>query len=184
MQYQLQSPYFKSSDRWQEWFEATWDILRKYYIIQGINVPIPSVLVSVHTSKRMLDFKRILQALIHFNTLWPSILKHDDPRIRDYHDTAKPFIAAGLSYFSHHPDYWSAIPATGYLALHLAQCSEASERSVLWAQFVIAFVEAAVSSKSLGFIQSYSVTLEGLNAFMVGGTPKNGKSLPKLPFLL
>jgi hypothetical protein len=137
-------------------------------MIQGINGFLPAILISISTLERRLDFKRIVQALIHFNQLWPKVLPHDD---KDP-DEAEPRIVVGNSYLSHHPDYWSAIPATGEVFFYIRQASEVGARSVLWTQFVINFILAAADSPSLEFIQSYPVTMNGLNAFIIRGPLK------------
>ena len=176
----LRTPFFKPSDPlWKEWYGATWDHLRKYYIIDGFNGIFPALSISVSTSRRALDFKRIVQALIHFNQLWPELFDDDgkDP------NEAEPRICVERPYISYHPDYWCATPTNGVVFFRIRRTSEAGERAAVWIPFVLTFVQAAVASPSLALIQSYPVTLVGLNAFMTRGRPRPDGE-PPLSFLL
>lgn len=177
--YLLRTPFFYPSDPWREWYRATWGYLRKYYIVDGFNGMFPPLSISVSTNRRELDFKRIVQALIHFNQLWPKIFGdyNRDP------EEAEPQTTVTRAYISYHPDYWSAVPTNGKVFFHVRRESEAGERSTFWTEFVLNFVQAAIASPSLALIESYPVTLVGLNAFMTGGPPRRDGE-PPLSFLL
>jgi hypothetical protein len=127
-----------------------------------MNGLLPAVLIQVWTFERALDFKRIVQALIHFNPLWPEAFGHDD---KDP-DKPKYRIFVGQSYLSHNPDCWSATPATGMVYFNSGRTSEVGEKSIILAQSVMIFVTAAVNSPSLAHIQSHPVTHAGLKRFM------------------
>jgi hypothetical protein len=58
------------------------------------------------------------------------------------------------------------------------------ERYILWTQFVITFVQAAVNFSSLLLLRGYDVRMQGLNAFMTQGSPMPGGSRDPLSFLL
>ncbi len=177
--YLLRTPFFKPSELWTEWYRATWNYLNRYYMVDGLNGMFPPLSISVSTNRRALDFKRIVQALIHFNQFWPKVFDNDnkDP------EEAEPQICVTRPYISYHPDYWCAVPTDGRVFFYIRKESEAGKRSTVWIQFVLTFVQAAVASPSLTQIESYPVTLVGLNAFMVGGPPRPDGE-PPLSFLL
>lgn len=156
-------PMPQRSDYWVDYFEATGNYLQKNYVIQGINGILPALSITISTFERGLDFKRIVQALVHFNQLWPKVFSGENRSP----DSTKPRVIVQNSYISHHPDHWSAIPTTGEIFLFFGQASEVGKRSVLWTQFAINLIVAATESPSLEFIQSYPITVTGLNAFML-----------------
>lgn len=175
----LGTPLFKASDPWKEWNAATWAYLRKYYVVDGLDGMFPPVSIAVSTNRRALDFKKIVQALIHFNHLWPKVFGDDDQDLEE----AEPQGRVARPYISFHPDYWCAIPTNGRVFFNIRKESEAGERSTVWIQFVLTFVQAAVASPSLASVESYPVTLAGLNAFMIRGPPPAAGE-PPLTFLV
>ena len=168
----------RSTEFWPDYFEATGNFLLNNYMIQGINGFLPALFFSISTFERRRDFKRIVQAFIHFNKLWPIFLTRDDRKS----ESSESRIIMEDSYISHHPDYWSAVPTTGEIFLHVRQASAVSARSVFWTQFVFNFVSAAIDSPSLDHIEQYPVTHQGLNDFIFQGPVKTDRDSDK-PFL-
>ncbi|KAF7511611.1 hypothetical protein GJ744_003774 [Endocarpon pusillum] len=177
--YLLRTPFFTASELWKEWYRATWGYLDRYYIVDGFNGMFAPLSILVSTDRRALDFKRIVQALMHFNQLWPKIFGDDN---KDS-EQAEPQTCVSEPYISCHPNYWCAVPPNGRVFFYIRRESETGQRSTVWIQFVLTFVRAAVASPSLALTESYPVTLVGLNDFMNRGSPRPDGE-PPLPFLL
>lgn len=158
-------PQFQTSDHWLDYFEATGQYLLKHYQIQGVRGTSPILSVSISTYKRALDFKRVIQALIHFNALWPKVFTN----IRRTPEEIGSRVVEHKEYISHNPKFWSANPITGEILLYINQPAELDKNVVLWTQFAINLIISSSKSPSYDFIARYPVTLQGLNDFMIMG---------------